>query len=38
MMRWLMAVLLVLASAMVGYHLMFGLRFVAVVLPHGGMW
>lgn len=38
MMRWLIRVGLVALSAVVGYWLMFLLRFAAVVLPHGGMW
>ncbi len=38
MMRWMIGALMLLVGAVVGYELMFLLRFFSVVLPHGGMW
>ena len=38
MMRWMIGTMMLLVGAVAGYELMFLLRFLAVVLPHGGMW
>ena len=38
MSRWLIRAALALIGLVAGYWLVFALRFIAVVLPHGGMW
>ncbi len=38
MMRWLLGAVLAVMGVVLGYGLVFFLRFMAVVLPHGGMW
>ena len=38
MMRWLLGAVLAVMGVVLGYGLVFCLRFMTVVLPHGGMW
>lgn len=38
MMRWLLGAGMFVGGTLLGYWLVFLLRFGAVVLPHGGMW
>ena len=38
MMRWIIGTGMLVVGAVLGYWLMFLVRFLAVVLPHGGLW
>ncbi len=38
MTTWLIRAVLLALGALLGYGLVFTVRFMAVVLPHGGMW